>query len=154
MGTVLKMCGRCHGSGSMTCTNCYGSGRKDPNMYLPDDPAGECWACRGTGSVSCSFCNGRGQVEEYTLDYGSSSSSYGSSSDTYTSSSSTYRSSGSSSYSGGSGKKYKSKKKKMGFFKKLLLAIVAAFAITFLGGISDSASTFGALVGLLILILL
>jgi hypothetical protein len=69
--TVLptKQCGTCHGSGTTTCSSCYGKGgrfetRTDydwegNNVYR--DEWVNCYTC-SAGIVRCSMCGGKGEV--------------------------------------------------------------------------------------------
>lgn len=129
MGLVSSKCRKCGGSGIVSCTSCYGSGRKNSNLYLPDDHAGDCFACRGSGQVNCTECRGTGIVHEYEADNNGFNSNT-----TFSSSSS----SGSTYSSSGSYGSTKSGRKKRGFWVKLIEAIVAAVILVGLG-VEDAA---------------
>lgn len=51
-------CNNCHGSGSVSCTQCMGQGGWGYGMFYS-----QCWLCLGSGSLQCGTCYGTGERE-------------------------------------------------------------------------------------------
>lgn len=64
-------CYKCHGSGSITCTNCDGKGYKEKYGSVPNYSGSSrsnsytsretCFKCHGSGSITCTQCGGSGK---------------------------------------------------------------------------------------------
>lgn len=66
-------CTKCHGSGSVSCSNCSGKGYKEKYISTPNFSGStsfkssstvreNCFKCHGSGKTSCSRCGGSGKT--------------------------------------------------------------------------------------------
>jgi hypothetical protein len=53
----MASCGRCGGSGTIDCIQCYGSGKSANGEH-------DCAHCGGSGTQTCIDCGGSGTEEE------------------------------------------------------------------------------------------
>ena len=69
---VTIRCSKCHGTGSIACTNCGGLGYKETTVGAPNYSGNlsgpsygtskqTCYKCNGSGSITCTRCGGSGR---------------------------------------------------------------------------------------------
>lgn len=69
---VTIRCSKCHGTGSIACTNCGGLGYKETTVGAPNYSGNlsgpsygtskqTCYKCHGSGSITCTRCGGSGR---------------------------------------------------------------------------------------------